>query len=139
LKIQGLMQSLGSSKESPIRILMTRSESTSVSREMRDTWWASDIGTDNSGLASSSGQIQYDRILFPEHTGGLGIKDVNGRLARPQAIDNTSVEILIREEANGHLRFGERCRRAASKRAKSSGFVWLSRGADSNSRSPSAK
>jgi hypothetical protein len=49
-------------------------------------------------------------------------------------LHDASPEVLVRQEADGQVRF-ERIWRAASRRANSSGFVWLSGGTDrSNSR-----
>ena len=84
-------------------------------------------------------RVQQSRICRSPQAGALDIEDINGWLARLQPLDQTTVKILIREEANRHSGFEESSCRAAARRAKSSGFVWLNRGADSKNRSPSAK
>ena len=76
-----------------------------------------------------SGKFQQDRVRFSAQASFLDIKYVDCRLTRPETIDDMRVEIL---------RFEGICRRAASWRAKRSGFVWLRGIADcSSSRSPS--
>ena len=69
----------------------------------------------------------------------LHIEDVDGRFTRAQTLDNVSVEVLIRQKTDGHVRFEPIFSRAACRRANSSGFDWLSGGKDrSSSRWPSA-
>lgn len=80
------------------------------------------------------------RIFGPSQPGALHLHDVEGRFARTQTLDDAVPEILIRQEADGHVRFELSCSRAASRRANSSGFVSFNgRTLRSNSRSTSAK
>ena len=86
-----------------------------------------------------SGKVQSGGVRFSAQASFLDIKYVDCRFTRPEAIDDIRVEILIREEADRHVRFEAICRRGTSRRAKRSGFVWLSGIADcSSSCSPSA-
>ena len=68
-------------------------------------------------------KIEECRIGGSSQTGILDVEDINGRLTRAQALRDVGVEVLIRQEADGHTRFEPICRRAASRRAKRSGSV----------------
>src|SRR5437016_3120818 len=84
-------------------------------------------------------QFEKRRVLHSSQPGSLHIEDIDGRLAEKQALDDADVDVLIRQEADAHVRFKPICRRAASRRAYSSGACWLSGGMDRwSSRSPSA-
>jgi hypothetical protein len=84
-------------------------------------------------------QIEKLWIFLSTQPGGLDIEDVDGRFTSEQALDDIGVDVLIRQEADCHVRFKSICRRAASRRANNSGVCWLSGGMDiSISRSPTA-
>src|SRR3989442_986732 len=85
-------------------------------------------------------QFEENRIFRPSQACTLDIQNVDGRLTRPQTVDDACLEILIRQESDGHARFERISRRAACNRANNSGFDWLSGGTvRSNSRSLSAR
>src|SRR5262249_19524859 len=99
---------------------------------------ASVVRDQNSALLGC--KFEERGIFGPSQLGALHIQDVNGGLANAKSLDNAGLEILIRQEADRHVRFEPNCWRAASRRANSSGFVSLSgRTLRSNSRSTSAK
>src|SRR5439155_24710217 len=78
--------------------------------------------------------------FVPRNPAVFNIQNVDGWFAETQTLDDSGVKILIRQETHGHVRFGLIWRRAASRRAKSSGFDLLSGGTDpSNSRWISAR
>jgi hypothetical protein len=85
-------------------------------------------------------QFEECLILVARRACLLDVQTIDRRFPQPQPVDNVGIEILIRQEADSHERFEPVCRRAASIRAKSSGFTWLSGSAvRSSSRSPSVR
>jgi len=69
-------------------------------------------------------------VLRSLQPGRLHIQDVDGGFAGAKTLDNAGFEIFIRQEADAHVRFKPICRRAASRRANSSGACWLNGGTD---------
>jgi len=80
-----------------------------------------------------------DKHAWSRLTGTQATSKIDGGLASAETPNYVDVEILIRQEADSHVRFEPVCCRAAISRAKSSGFDSLSGGTNrSNSRSTSA-
>ncbi len=52
-----------------------------------------------------SREFQERRVIRSAESASLHIEDVDGRLARPQPLDDVGVEVFIRQEPNRHARF----------------------------------
>lgn len=73
------------------------------------------VGDQDSILLSR--EFEEGRVASSPQTSGFDVEDIDGRLARTQALDDGVGKTFIREKADGHVRLASISCRAFSSRA----------------------